>query len=398
MAPAWHSKIIKTLMDWRPTPDNSQPPPKTWPSQPLPPNRESQPQPNEWWQPHTSGGQPASNVGNTSNAYGNASNAYGSTSNAYGNASNAYSNTGNAYGNTGNAYGNTCNAYGDASKESRPWSSATGLVYGPAITDPTMDSIFELDGTTFHILGTAADVVVRQMTPRGPIVAGRVHVKVRVVASPFPQTGLTADATSRGLRLPPPSPQRTMTIAAHGMIWPSTAPGMPTCHKIILDTETLREWRRHTEGTPFFVGHADVYNTHPHPHPPHMLESLWSGYIIAVRTSGDLQEFCQAELKHNYRNKKLEEYGLVVRRVYEAVRDIGYLPVELALDGPRGIVAALVRYVGTATGELFEVIPDYGVGKVVDFEEIIFLWFERDKIHSVVSISDVDAYRAQVTS
>lgn len=81
----------------------------------------------------------------------------------------------------------------------------------------------------------------------------------------------------------------------------------------------------------------------------------------------------------------------------EAVSGLTFTVAEedLVIDEARQMVAARIRFRGKARRAWGGVVPK-GNGVDVDFGEVVFYWFQEGKIREVVSLVDMEAYRAQV--
>lgn len=138
------------------------------------------------------------------------------------------------------------------------------------------------------------------------------------------------------------------------------------------------------------------------------LAETYRAYIAAINARSmarSLPRFCLPAVAHNGRALALADYRGLMEDAQAAIPDITFGVSDLLVDEGRGLVGARLEFRGTPAGEFAGVRPpivkeDGERGDVdggeVRFSEVVFYWFERGRIREVVSLVDVDGYRAQL--
>lgn len=204
------------------------------------------------------------------------------------------------------------------------------------------------------------------------------------------------------------SPSANLQAAAHLILRPH-ATQKPQVD-LILDLEALTKHIENSlkHNTPQRA--SRISTSQPAPSSS-SLATIYRDYIAAINArhmAESLPRFCHPIVIHNDRALALDKYRQLMEDAQEAIPDIKFVISDLLVDEARGMVCARLEFRGTPMGEFAGVRPPVTRGtrvpggqgdaeaRKVKFSEIVFYWFEREKIREVVSVVDVDAYRTQL--
>lgn len=239
----------------------------------------------------------------------------------------------------------------------------------------------EIKATRYHLLGLETDIVLKDKDEQPSIHAARIIV---ILGKPGTQTGPQASLSDRS--------SSVVEIAAHVFLeWSSgsTAAEPQRC-EIILDTDAL------LQPSPVVAERAEsVVHSKQHPSQGNLAKT-YHAYISAINArqmTQSLPKFCHQLVTHNGRHLKLPVYQRLMEDAQTAIPDMNFAVEGLVVHEADGLAAALLGFTGTPTGEFAGVQSS---GRRVHFGEIVFYWFTEGKISRVVSLVDLDEYRAQV--
>lgn len=255
-------------------------------------------------------------------------------------------------------------------------------------TGPTTPLALSVNGVRYHLISSELDILLQH--PISPLQAARIILAVRKAPTQERPSPHTQDEV-----------HPVIEIAAHTFCHPKDSPThAPNIIATIIDTDAL-----HASPQPTKAQRASTIPAHPRPPTTHTsnqptLEDTYHAYIATINAgaaamTSHLAVFCHPVVTHNGQSLSLPRYQRLMEDAQEAIPDLTFRVADLIADEERQQVAARLEFTGTPVKMWQEVEPN---GKRVEFPEQVFYWFEEGRIHSVVSVVDMETYRRQMNS
>lgn len=119
------------------------------------------------------------------------------------------------------------------------------------------------------------------------------------------------------------------------------------------------------------------------------LRRTYHAYIAAINSSAALPNYTHAFIRYNGVEFDRQRYQRLMGDAQDAIADLTFTvgDEDILVDEARQMVGARIRFHGRARTPWEE--------RAVEFGEVVFYWFVEGKIREVVSVVDMEAYRAQ---
>ena len=93
------------------------------------------------------------------------------------------------------------------------------------------------------------------------------------------------------------------------------------------------------------------------------------------------------------RVKSVEEYCMLVGTAFDAIPDLKFTAHTVVVDEEKQQIAVRIDFTGTPVKPFGGAMPN---GRAVAFSELAFYWLEQGKISDVLTVLDLESYRAQL--